>query len=733
MTKERQQQYHEYFMRVAEETANLSFAKRTKVGAILVKDNRAIAQGHNGQPVNFDNVCEDVLPDGSLETKDTVIHAEANAIYFCAKNGIPTNGTTLYISMSPCVKCALAIIQAGISKVFYRTEYRDRSGIEFLRKNNIPCEQLTRERHRMSKNLLLTLGHNSSAVLVDGDKVVCGYEEERLSKVKSDSAFPRLAIMECLNNEFCDSLDTVYISYWNDSFDIFSPESEDSSYQDKHYDRKFLSTLCKQYGCKIKYLSKDFTHHDAHAYAALNFFENHASEEEKMQDFHVIVSDGFGNQEEVTTIYKKVGDQLQVVDKVYDYFSSVGLMYQYATAYCGMKMNEDEYKFLGYESHIKEHLNDEQITKLYNYSNTFIDTFIKRTQILTNTYVDDYVPNDAYINVGKLNVVRQWWNDAFDSYLDSVFGLEKEDIPVETLRCYIAAFIQNNIEQFIGHFVIKHNIKNVILSGGIFYNVKLNNFVMNKIPGKICVYPLAGDQGCGFGMYRKYHGQFDFKTLLIGKRSCFPDESVVKYRDDNKVPRFGIIPSKEELVNEVVKLLKEDKIVNLLTGSLEFGPRALCSTTTLAQPTDHNFKYINKLNGRNAVMPFAPVILERKAEKYFGKEQISKIIGSNYYMIITMDHLQTGERNEHYTGILHKYPLKDVYSSRCQFVPESSTQYIKDVLEKLQDVNDFFIQTSHNEHGRPILFSVYDALKNHIGTLKNDDEQRSYTLIGAFE
>ena len=60
-------------------------------------------------------------------------------------------------------------------------------------------------------------------------------------------------------------------------------------------------------------------------------------------------------------------------------------------------------------------------------------------------------------------------------------------------------------------------------------------------------------------------------------------------------------------------------------------------------------------------------------------------------MIITMDHLQTGERNEHYTGILHKYPLKDVYSSRCQFVPENSTQYIKDVLEKLQDVNDFFI------------------------------------------
>jgi len=72
-------------------------------------------------------------------------------------------------------------------------------------------------------------------------------------------------------------------------------------------------------------------------------------------------------------------------------------------------------------------------------------------------------------------------------------------------------------------------------------------------------------------------------------------------------------------------------------------------------------------------MPFAPVILERNAEKYFGEEQIDRIIGSNNYMIITMDHLKTGDRDPKYTGILHKYPLKNVYSSRCQFVPDSSS------------------------------------------------------------
>ena len=142
MTKKRQEQYHKYFMRVAVETAKLSHAKRTKVGAILVLNNRIIAQGHNGTPTGIDNNCEDVLSDGSLVTKETVVHAEANAIYFCAKNGLKTDGTTLYITLSPCVKCALGIIQAGIKKVYYLEKYRDISGIDFLKQNNIEVKQM---------------------------------------------------------------------------------------------------------------------------------------------------------------------------------------------------------------------------------------------------------------------------------------------------------------------------------------------------------------------------------------------------------------------------------------------------------------------------------------------------------------------------------------------------------------------------------------------------------------
>lgn len=575
----------------------------------------------------------------------------------------------------------------------------------------------------MSKNLLLTLGHNSSAVLMDDDKVVCGYENERLSKVKSDSAFPSLAIMECLNNKkvFVDKLDYIYISYWNDSFDIF----EDASYVDKHIDKKFLNTLCKHYGCKIKYLSENFTHHDAHAYAALNFFENHATENEKKHDFHIIVSDGFGNKEETTTVYHVENGELKKIDKRRDYFTSVGLMYQYATSFCGMKENEDEYKFLGYESHIKEVLTESQIISLYYYADKFVETFYNATKSITLNYIDS---KTKYINVEKLCNVKKYWFDEFDKLLRHI-GFEKTDCNISDLRTCIGAFIQRVIEQFVGNIIEEHNISNVILSGGIFYNVKLNNFIMNIIPGKICVYPVCGDQGVAFGLYRKYFGSFEFKTLLIGDRDLEITSNKSAYLKGMTLDRFEKYDDPNEFINRIVALLKEDKIVNIMTGNLEFGPRALGSTTTMALPTKKNVSYINILNDRDDAMPMAPQILASKTKKYFGS-QVNKIIGSNFYMIITMNQIDTP--NESYIGISHKYPLEDVYSSRCQIIPDESNQYTRYVLEKLSDVNDFMINTSLNYHGTPILYTVNDVVKNHILTMKNDVENRSYTIVGCF-
>lgn len=144
MTKK--DKFNQYFMRVALLTAANSYARRSKVGAILVRDGRLVASGWNGQPRGFNNCCEKeiVTPEGDiqLETLPTVIHSEANLLTYCAKYGIPTDETELYVTLSPCVKCALLILQAGIRTVYYNEEYRDTSGIDFLRNAGIVVKQI---------------------------------------------------------------------------------------------------------------------------------------------------------------------------------------------------------------------------------------------------------------------------------------------------------------------------------------------------------------------------------------------------------------------------------------------------------------------------------------------------------------------------------------------------------------------------------------------------------------
>lgn len=178
-----------------------SYCKKRQVGAVLGRDGRILATGYNGTIAGQKNECEDetfvcsncgksenkfedlvenntvrsiehrgmqcsiyckkchellgssVLPESSVirnqeptiikrfeptyKTSEFTVHAEQNIITYCAKNGIPTDGTTMYITMSPCKQCAKLIAQAGIIRVVYKDDYKDLSGLEFLKKIGI--------------------------------------------------------------------------------------------------------------------------------------------------------------------------------------------------------------------------------------------------------------------------------------------------------------------------------------------------------------------------------------------------------------------------------------------------------------------------------------------------------------------------------------------------------------------------------------------------------------------
>lgn len=130
--------YDETMLATAKLFGELSYCEKKKVGALIAKDGRILATGYNGTVSGFDNVCEtyDSIED-KLVTSPYVIHAEQNVLMFCAKNGIPTDGTTMYITLSPCSTCAKLIVQAGIKRVVLLEYYKDLGGLQFLREASV--------------------------------------------------------------------------------------------------------------------------------------------------------------------------------------------------------------------------------------------------------------------------------------------------------------------------------------------------------------------------------------------------------------------------------------------------------------------------------------------------------------------------------------------------------------------------------------------------------------------
>ena len=117
------------YLNIAREISSLSYCKRSKVGAVIVKDDNIISFGYNGTPAGVDNCCE-----REDTTLPEVIHAEMNAILKAAKSGYSVDNSTLYLTLSPCVDCAKLILQSGIKRVLYLDQYRKTEGVDFLKK-----------------------------------------------------------------------------------------------------------------------------------------------------------------------------------------------------------------------------------------------------------------------------------------------------------------------------------------------------------------------------------------------------------------------------------------------------------------------------------------------------------------------------------------------------------------------------------------------------------------------
>jgi predicted NodU family carbamoyl transferase len=519
--------------------------------------------------------------------------------------------------------------------------------------------------------LLMTVGNTSSAILVDNGTILCGYEEEKLTRIKADNSFPLMSIMEIGKHYDITEIKKIYRS---DDLDYFKKEQRVknliSTYPFHHLlkekeaeiNKILMPVIRKARSANIKFRdsveivkkSTDFTHHDMHK-ESVKIFSG-------QKDFHILVIDRVGDKDETLSLYR--GDEL--IHREFGEEKSLGSLFHEACIFCGMKLDIDEGKFQGYMSHINKS----------RYDRDRIDESI------------DYLEKFPFDQALKIIV-------------------QTEDILER--RIITGYIIQKYLERKVSKILKDYKVKNLIAAGGVFYNVALNNYILGKIDGKFSVMPLSGDSGTAIGLY----GDIELGNLCFGKRNLRGYEGLVKDRD--------------KFINLIVNNIRNNKIVNIITGNCEFGPRALCHTSTLALPTRENAIRINKMNNRLMLMPMAPVMTEENSTYFFLKDDVNRVIKSDEYMIMAYNyHI---EERQKYGGIMHK--MEQRYTGRPQIIRDKN-HFMNEVLERVEDLTGYkaLINTSFNVHGKPICFSINDAISDY--KFQKMKENNVVLLIGDF-
>jgi len=311
----------------------------------------------------------------------------------------------------------------------------------------------------MTYSLALSLGHNASAVLINDGIIQCGYEEERLTGVKSDSRFPINAIKEIEKYFMLKDVSDIYVSHWATFGKV---EEMKGKYWDEYLMRKT---------CPNAEIHSDYDHHDCHVSALRSFAGNFNWE---------IVADGFGNFNETISIYHKQ----KLIHRVFGFDKSLGLLYQYATAFLGLKMNQDEFKLLGYESAIVDLCSIDEIQVIIAHANKYSKKMFGR--IIEPSLDPEF---DLVAGLSALPAMRLKVRQDLEYLLYTKLGFSRS-LGKEAVRAIVAFFVQRIIETVMSLIVEVYDMDEVALSGGLFMNVKLNSVISEKVD-RISIIPLC--------------------------------------------------------------------------------------------------------------------------------------------------------------------------------------------------------------------------------------------------
>lgn len=554
--------------------------------------------------------------------------------------------------------------------------------------------------------------HNATACLLKDGEIVAAASEERFVGIKNFKGFPKKAIDYCLKQAGIKSsqLDLVtipfkylapihstidsekdsliiFFSYIYPTINIIRRIWGEFAY--RYSALRVVSRLFYSYSTFIvgsltiwrekkniaEYLHIDvskivtFDHHLCHAasvYYASSFNNQKAL---------VLTADGEGNNYSASvSIFNK--DKIVTLVRT-NRDSSLGWIYRAVTIFLGMKAEEHEYKVMG----LAPYAHKSDIEKYYK-------------------MIKDIVSFDSLKFKSKFSTV------------DTHKFLQRE---IKRLRFDIVAGIfQKLIEEKTSKWVEKAikgtALKTVLLSGGVFMNIKANQKIaqLNAVK-KFFVVPTPSDESspigaCFLGLLKLKGAKADFDSSPIKDiywGPCFSEEEIKSYLKTNKRYRFHRINNIER---RIAQLLAKGEIVARIAGRMEFGARALGNRSILADPSKYqNIRIINEqIKGRDFWMPFSPTILEERATDYIVNP---KEIASPY-MMISFD--STPRARQELVAAIHPAD----FTLRPQILKkEFNPKYYKIIkeFEKITGIGAV-LNTSFNIHGYPIVLGPKEAL-----------------------
>jgi carbamoyltransferase len=556
-------------------------------------------------------------------------------------------------------------------------------------------------------------GHNATACILKNGEIIAAASEERFNRQKNSDTFPTQAINYCLKEAGIKATEVdLFVrtykhpeGYVTDNGDTKMPGLIDFITLPKEVIKKmsyFYPKLDNVIRTPYQYISinilvpfyqKQFRnnmanflkidparitfadHHTCHGYAPYYGFIPESNQSKK--DYLVITLDGEGDGACGSVSIVRKGKWKRIATTFGG--NSIAIFYGLITKFLGMKINEHEYKVMGLAPYATDH----EINKVYPLFKGLFWTD-------KNLVMHSKIPSGAYLNFFNSKLKHQRF--------DAIAGAAQR-------------YVEEVVLDLIKRSIKKTGIKNVVLGGGFFMNVKANQRINELSEVKeLIVCPSAADESVVFGAayigYKQLLGQSaeckNIKNLYLGTR--YKDKEIEQAIKQDKNFRKYKVQKNSDIEKRVAELLANGKIVARFKGRMEWGARALGNRSILMDPSRKDLiVLLNKqIKSRDFWMPFAASILKDDESKYIVNSKKT----DNRFMAISF--AVTDKAKKDLAGAIHPSD----FTCRPQVVSSDENEDYYNLISyfKKRTGISAVLNTSFNFHGEPIVCSPKDAL-----------------------